>query len=111
MPASKKEVPTEGEIEKSIAPISEALSKSVKEIWKMFVMRYIAKAVGEIFLAGCTVGLTFYYLGGHKMWQLLPLSIAAVFIFDAIQLLLNPYYFAMNDVAVRLKSEQLLWKK
>jgi hypothetical protein len=110
--ASAKAAVDEAQILKSIEPFSKALQKTVGQIWKMFVMRYVAKGLGEIFLAVFVTWIGWYFLrSDHRLWMLPFFIVSGVFIYDAIQLLINPWYFAMNDVAVRLKSEQLFLKK
>lgn len=104
--------PAESEIQKALEPLSKALSKTAGQIWKMFVMRYVGKGIGEIFLAIFITWIGYHYLNAHHaIWVIPFMIVSAVFIYDAIQLLIDPYYFAMNDVAVRLKSEHLFFKK
>lgn len=99
------------EVLKSLEPFSKALSKTVGQIWRMFVMRYIAKGIGEIFLSVFIVWIGWYVLDGtHRLWLIPFLVAAGLFVYDAIQLLIDPQYFAMNDVAVRVKSESLFLK-
>lgn len=96
---------------KELEPLSKALSKSAAQIWKMFVMRYVAKGIGEIFLAIATVLITHSYYAHDRLGMLISYTIGSILVYDAIQVLVNPHYFAMNDVALRLKAEQLTWKK
>jgi hypothetical protein len=102
---------TQEEVLKQLEPLSKALSKSVAQIWRMFVMNYVAKGVGEIFIAAFLVWVAEFFLGTHHHLYMIPFFlVAAAFAYDAIRLLINPYYFAMDDVMVRLKSEQLFLK-
>ena len=97
---------------KDLEPLSKALSKTAGQVWKMFVMRYVAKGLGEIFLGAFIAWVGWSYLHqNQRLWVIPFLVVGALFVYDAIQLLIDPYYFAMNDVAVRLKSEQLLYTK
>lgn len=94
-----------------IEPIAKLLGKTAGQIWKIFVMRYVAKGVSEVFIALVIGGLGYNLLHlTHPLWMLAPFGIAALFIYDAIQLLVNPYYFAMDDVAMRLKNENIFKK-
>jgi hypothetical protein len=102
---------SEEDVLKHLKPFSEALSKSVGQIWKIFVMRYVAKGLGEVFLSGFVVWIGWYFLHqNNRLWMLPFFIVAGIFLYDAIQLLINPWYFAMNDVAVRLKNEHLFFK-
>lgn len=112
MATSKGKSSTVDDVMKNLGPLAKGLEKTAAQLWHMFVMRYVAKAVAEIFIALFIAGIDFYYVRGvNHLWQLPMLVMAAIFIYDAIQLLLNPYYFAMNDVSVRLKSEHSIWSK
>lgn len=107
--AKKKTNPEEHhEIVKMLEPFSKALGKAAGQVWKVFVMRYIARGVSELFLAGAVVYIGHDFIPvSHRPLLIIPYLIASVFIYDAIQLMINPYYFAMDDVAVRLKQENI----
>jgi len=104
MPAKK--AVNEQDVLKHLAPFAEGLKKSVGQLWKMFVMRYVAKGIAEVFVAGVTM-----WIATDKLWTnhwgywCIPFVISMVLMLDAIQLLINPYYPAMNDVVERLKKE------
>lgn len=104
-----KEPISEEDVIKQIAPLSKSLQKSAKELWGMFVKRYLAKGLAEIFLAVFINVVAYMFLWqDHKYWVLLPLGIGGVLIYDAIQLIVNPQYFAMHDVIYKLKTEKVL---
>ena len=105
-----KKPTTEGEALAKVEPLAKLLGKTAGQIWKVFVMRYVGKGLGEIFLAVALVVVCHGYFGYNKWMMLGSFVISGVFVYDAIQLLIDPWYFAMNDVAVRLKSEQLFLK-
>lgn len=112
MAAAKKPVPTEAEIQQQVGKISDLVGKSVGQLWKMFVMRYIAKGIAQAFLAVFINLIAYVYLNHqhpYNLWMLIPLALGGVLVYDAIQLLANPYYYAMNDVLFRLKAEKGAW--
>lgn len=106
MAASKTTAADKKSAVNSLEPIAEALGKAAGQLWKMFVMRYVAKGLSEIFIALFIIWTSNYFLlPTQKIWHIPFFLVAGVFVYDAIQLLVDPHYFAMNDVAMRLKSE------
>ena len=109
-----KAIPTEQEALTKVEPIAKLLGKTAGQLWKVFVMRYIAKGVAQIFLAIFLNWVCYIFLWhqhSYNYWMLIPLIVGGILVYDAIQLLFNPYYFAMNDVMYRLKNESHLWGK
>jgi hypothetical protein len=105
--ATKATAPTNDEALKKIEPLAKLLGKTAGELWKIFVWRYIAKGLGEVFLAifGSWVGWAYLHQN-DRLWVIPFLCVSGILIFDAIQLLVNPRYFAMNDVIDRLNAER-----
>lgn len=111
MPSSKP-VPDEEEALQKIEPIAKLLGKTASQLWKMFIMRYVAKGIAQVFLAVFINWVAYIFLWApHKYWMLAPLGVGGILVYDAIQLLANPYYFAMNDVLYRVKTEKLFGSK
>lgn len=109
---AKKPVPTEAEALQKVEPIAKLLGKTAGQLWKMFVMRYIAKGLAQVFLAVFLNVICYIYLNHqhpYNLWMIIPLAVGGVLVYDAIQLLANPYYYAMNDVLFRLKAEKGAW--
>ena len=109
---AKKPVTTEAEALAKVEPIAKILGKTAGQLWKIFLFRYIAKGIAQIFLAVFINVVAYMYLNHlhpYNPWMLLPLAAGGVLIYDAIQLLVDPYYFAMNDVLFRLKTEKSTW--
>src|ERR1035441_3736221 len=99
MPASKStKATTEAEGKAAVEPLAKLVGKATSELWKIFVWRYIAKGLGEVFLAvyGSYVGWIYLHQN-DRLWVIPFLCVSGILIFDAIQLLFNPRYFAMND--------------
>lgn len=93
---------------KNLEPLSKTLKSTVGEVWKIFVKRYIAKGVSELFAAIVISVISVMLLWAkHRIWILAPAGVVTFLIFDAIQLLINPAYFAMNDVIDRIKKEKI----
>lgn len=110
--AGKKSIPSEEEALMKVEPIAKLLGKTATQLWKMFVMRYVAKGVAQIFLAVFLNWVAYIFLWHtHKYYMLIFLTGGGILVYDAIQLLFNPYYFAMNDVLYRLKNESHLWSR
>ena len=106
MAASKKAATTAEGLD-AVGPLAKLVGKATGELWKIFVWRYIAKGLGEVFLAAFTSWIGWTYLHQNdRLWVIPFLCVSGVLIFDAIQLLVNPRYFAMNDVVERVKAEQ-----
>lgn len=106
MPASKKsKVVNESDALGAVQPLAKALSKTAGQIWQIFVKRYIAKGVAEMFSAIVITVLTLDKLWAHHWlyWLCIPFPIVMLLAFDAIQLLINPAYFAMGDVESAVK--------
>ena len=99
------------DVMKQLEPFSKVLGKSVAQIWRVFVLRYVARGIAELFLAAFIVYVGWYVLNGdHRMWMLPFMLAGGLFVWDAIQVLIDPYYYAMNDVLLRIKSESLFLK-
>ena len=106
MPAKKKV--NEEDVLKTLGPFADGLKKTVGQLWKIFIMRYVAKGLSELFVAGVIAWITTDKLYTHHWvyWLCIPLPIVLLFCLDAIQLLINPAYYAMNDVIERIKKER-----
>lgn len=109
---AKKPTTLEADALQKVEPIAKLLGKTASQLWKIFLFRYIAKGVAQIFLAVFINIICFVYLTHshpYNLWMLIPLAVGGVLVYDAIQLLVDPYYFAMNDVLYRLKTEKNTW--
>lgn len=105
MATAKKAKTAEQEAVDKVAPVANLVGRTAKEIWKIFVLRYVAKGVAELFAASVITWLTLDKLWAHHWiyWLCIPFPIVMLLAFDAIQLLINPAYFAMGDVENAIK--------
>jgi hypothetical protein len=91
----------------AVEPLAKLLGKLPGELWKIFVMRYVAKGAAEVVIGGA-----FIWVASLKLWTnhfpywCIPAVLTAILFFDAIQLLINPRYFAMNDIIERVNAER-----
>lgn len=99
---------TQDAINKALEPLAKGVKSTVGSLWKIFVRRYIAKGVSEMVAAGIIMWLTTDKLWAHHWvwWLCIPFPVCVLLIFDAIQLLINPHYWAMNDIVERIKAER-----
>lgn len=104
--SAKTATTTEAEGISAVTPLASIVGKTAGELWKIFVMRYVAKGVAEIFSAIVISAVSLRLLGTTTLWLFAPGFLITVLIFDAIQLLVNPRYFALGDVMERIKQEQ-----
>lgn len=104
MARTAKKVVDEKEAVDKLQPVAKLLGKAAGQVWKIFVMRYVAKGISELFAAAVIIWVTTDKLyANYWLWWLIPFAISVILAFDAIQLLVNPYYFAMDDVEKTLK--------
>ena len=104
MPKSKKQPVDEQEAMNKLVPFSETLGKAAGEVWKIFVRRYLAKGAAEIFVSIVTIIVATDKLWTHHFWYwCIPFVVVMFLAYDAIQLLIDPAYFAMGDVEDTLK--------
>lgn len=94
---------------KGLQPLAKVLQRTAEQLWKIFVMRYVAKGLSQVFLAVTLSGFSYLLLHRNHLIWITPFVVASlVLAYDAIQLLVNPYYYALNDVILRLRNEHLL---
>jgi uncharacterized membrane protein len=86
-------------------PLAKALGKTAGQIWGIFVRKYFAKGVAELFAAIVITTVCVDKLWTHHwVWYItIPFPIAMLLVVDAIQLLINPHYPAMGDVENAIK--------
>lgn len=100
----KNKVVDEKEALAKVEPLAKLLGKTAGQIWKVFVKRYIAKGVAELFCACVITWLDFDKLWTHHFgWFCIPFAVVLILMFDCIQLLINPAYYAMADVENAIK--------
>lgn len=108
MATKKSSIPKIETIEKDIAgllqPLADGLKVAVGELWGIFVRQFVVKGISELFTAVvlCTGA---YYLQPHiEYLALIPVVLAVVLVYDAINLLGNPKYYALNDITKKVQK-------
>lgn len=89
---------------KSLGPLAQLVGKSAGSLWNIFVRKYIAVGVAEVFGAVWTVWVSIWLLGTASLWLLVPFTLAGLLGYLAIQNLINPHYPALGDVVTRVKD-------
>lgn len=73
-----------------------------KSLWSIVVRQYLVKGVGELFIAIALLVAAYELRSGIGYWALIPVAVAKLFIWDAIRLIGNPKYFALQDAISRI---------
>ncbi len=93
---------SEKDILDKLQPLANVLKVAVEEIWKILIRRYVAKAISEIVLALIVIGVSFWKIGNSN-WIFLPLGLMLLPIYDGINLLVSPAYYALREIMERVK--------
>lgn len=109
--AAKKKSDTESVVDKAsqdvlnlLQPLADGLKVAVGELWSIFVRQQVVKGLNAVFTAGVLFASA-YFLGQHiGYWALLPAAVGVVLIYDAIQHLGNPKYFALDDINKKMSK-------
>lgn len=97
---------TEADILTKLEPLAKALKIAVGKLWDIFVRRYIAKGVSEIFIALVISAVSLVLLREHPMVLWVPFVVVAALLYDAIQLLINPAYYAIEDIMDKIYEQK-----
>lgn len=89
---------------KSLEPIAKGLKVAVGELWSIFVRQYVVKGISEAFTALIILGAALGLKDAIHYYALIPVAIAIYLIYDVINLLGNPKYFALEDIAKKVQS-------
>lgn len=102
-PANK--IVDEKEAISKVEPMAKLLGRTAGQVWSIFVKRYLAKGTAEVFAAGVIAWVSLDKLWTHHWvyWITIPFPVCMLLMFDAIQLLINPAYFAIGDVENAIK--------
>lgn len=92
------------DILKSLEPIATALKVTVEKVWGIFVRRYLAKGISQLLVAVAITAAAIAKLGDSN-WIWLPLAIALLIAYNAVNLVINPDFFALTDIVERIKEE------
>lgn len=93
------------DILKSLQPIADALKVAVTEIWGIYVRRYVAKGISQLLVAASIAGAAINKSEGNN-WVFAPLAVALLIAYNAVNLLANPKYFAINDIVEKINTEK-----
>lgn len=102
--ASAKEI-EEATVAK-FGPIAKVLGKTTGYVAKIVILRYVAKGVSEVFAAAIIAAVSIRLLGTVTLWLFVPGAMVALLLFDAIQLLICPQYYALRDAIDFIQQER-----
>jgi|SRR5882672_6366288 len=108
MDEHKEEPMTPESVLAGLEPLSGVLKQTVSTIWGIFVRRYVAKGLSFLVAAFAVVFVSIRLLGTETPWLFLPAVPVLVLLLDSIQLLVNPQYFAMEDVLRKVNEEKTM---
>lgn len=95
---------TQDKILSELGPLADILKTTANVVWKAFVMKYVARGLGEVLASIFLAALSIRLLGTTTLWLFLPGALITFVLYDAIQLLVNPTYWAMMEAVVRVKE-------
>lgn len=96
--------PTQDKLLSELGPLADVLKTTANVVWKAFVMKYVARGLGEVLAALFLAALSIRLLGTTTLWLFLPGALVTFILYDAIQMLVNPTYWAMMEAVVRVKE-------
>lgn len=93
-------------VSEAIGAIAKALGVAAVELWSIFVRQYLVKGITEAF-TGVVLCIAAWFLFPYiSLWALVPLALALVFFYGAIQLIGNPKYYALDDIMGRVEKQK-----
>lgn len=100
----KNKLGADEKVLKALEPLAKGLKVAVSELWGIFVRQYVVKGISELFTA-VLLGIGAYMLKDSiHYWALAPLVIDIYLIYDVINLLGNPQYFALEDISKKVRD-------
>lgn len=108
MAAAPKKAKVQEDVEKQLEPMAKALKKTAEQLFRVYVKRYLAKGIAELFVGIVIAVLTLNKLwANHWVWWLcIPFPIIMLLALDAIQCIINPAYHAIGDVEDLIKRNK-----
>lgn len=88
----------------SLGPLAKVVGKSAEKLWKIFVWKYVAEGVGEILGAVTALGGFAWVFGDHSRLMIIPVLLVIAAVWHGSQVLINPFYPAMDDVVSHVKD-------
>lgn len=105
---AKKEKPSDlvdvDAVQKALEPLSKGLKVAVSELYSVFVRQYVVKGFSELFTAILLVVIAYFLAPSVHYWALIPLAVSVYLVYDVIHLLGNPKYFALEDIAKKVRQ-------
>jgi hypothetical protein len=95
------------EVEKalsSLGPLAQVVGKSAGYLWGIFIRKYVAIGLAQLVTAVGVSWISLWLLPDKSMWLFVSFGIAGIFLYCAIVNLINPQYYALNDVIVKVKD-------
>lgn len=89
---------------KSLGPLGKMVGRSAETLWKIFVRKYVAMGVAQLVSAAGILGISFWLLPNKSLWLFLSFGLAGIPLYCAINNLINPQYFAMDDVITHVQD-------
>lgn len=95
---------TKENVMKQLQPLADALKVAVTELWTIFVRQSVVKGISSLFTALILTIGAWALKDSIHFYALIPLTIAIVLIYDAIALIGNPKYQALEDITRKTKD-------
>lgn len=104
MAKDKKALIDTDSVTKALEPLAKGLKVAVSELWGIFVRQYVVKGLSEGFTAILLLVTAHFLKNSIHYWALIPVAIAIYLIYDVINLLGNPKYYALEDISNRVRD-------
>lgn len=92
------------EILQDLEPLAKVLKVGVGELWSIFVRQYVVKGISELFTALVLFGAAFLLKDFIHYWALIPVVVGIYLVYDTINLVGNPKYWAIDDITKKVKE-------
>lgn len=91
-------------VKAGLEALAKGLGVAAIELWSIFVRQYVVKGVTELFTAAVFIGSGIFLSSLVGYWSIVAFAAALPFCYGAIQLLLNPKYYAITDITTKIKE-------
>lgn len=91
-------------VQQALEAVAKVLGVAVTELWTIFVRQYVVRGVTEAFTGLVLCVASYFLFPVIGLFVLIPLAIALMFFYGTIQLLGNPKYYALEDIATRVQD-------
>lgn len=90
--------------QKAIESVADVLGVAVTELWTIFVKQYVVRGITELFTAIILFTVAYLIKDLVHWYALIPAGIGLLFVYGSIPLLVNPKYYAIDDVYDKVKN-------